>query len=152
MLGAVWARVGGGAGTAEGPGWVHASGHHKSVQECSWPAWLGRVETKAEPRPPRAGLLALPACSLQSPHCLHCTDWETEAQRGARWLRVASLRTLPSQAQGCLIPRELGLSMFFGLDDGLSQLELIGGFKAPRHSPACPVSLQTRGHIPWSLI
>lgn len=61
---------------------------------------------------------------------------------------VASPRTLPSQAQGCPVPQELGLTLFLGLDDGLSQLELIGGFKAPHHSPARLVSRQPRGHIP----
>lgn len=90
MLGAVWARVGVRPGTAEGPDGCTPLACINPSAGMQLAAWLGRVETKAEPRPPRAGLLALPACSLQSPYCLHCTDRETEAQRGARWLRVAS--------------------------------------------------------------
>lgn len=85
-----------------------------------------------------------------SPHIVSTAQTGKLRPREGQMARVASLRTLPSQARDVLIPRELGLSMVLpGLDDGLSQLELIGGFKAPRHSPACPVSLQAcKGHIP----
>lgn len=69
-------------------------GHHKSVQECSWPAglWQGGDKGPASTtqvwapgsrhRPPPT-----PACTLRAPLSLHYTDGESEARRGARWLK-----------------------------------------------------------------
>lgn len=47
----------------------------------------GQAGGRQKPRPPRAGLLSPPVLALEAPFCLHYTDGETEAQRGARWLR-----------------------------------------------------------------
>lgn len=126
-------------------------GHHKSVQECSWPAglWQGGDKGPASTtqvwapgsrhRPP---LRPVPCM----PHYLSITQMEKVRPREGRGGRgVANPRTLPPQARGCPIPQELGTSVFLGPDDRLSQPGLIGGFKAP-HSPACSVS-----RWPWGL-
>lgn len=61
-------------------------GHHKSAQECGWPAWPGGAE-KTKASTTQIWAPGSPSPCPRGPTLLHYAGGETEAQRGATWLR-----------------------------------------------------------------
>ena len=139
MAGCVGGRGGDGAGedgrgppaghTPSGRGRRGASlttiNQHRNV--AGQPGW-GRAETKTQPGPPRPVPGGPALLSL-----FHRWGNQTP-ERGGRLRGGQPRRPCLRSPRGCGRRQALGVGVFLGPNDGLSQPGLIGGFKAP-HRP-----------------